>query len=430
MNYIISFIFVAISVFAINKTKIFRIKSLPKVWINIAFGAKLFAAIAMLTIYSRSESIKKDADIFRYFNDSKVIFSALQNGEPLNYLKLITGIDSNNKDLDKYYIQINNFEHKESINTTSNKFFIRYLAFLSIFTLGTYGGIVVITTFLSFTGLWWIFLFFYSKLRNLKWVIFAIIFFTPSILYWTSGVLKEGLLIFALSLILNCGNYALQGKHPIKRSIIILLSFLVIFSIKPFILFILIPPILAYLWLHFRPTQRTLIPYFMMGFIAFSFASESGKYMEHSVFDLLLEKQLQITDLAISENSSSLISPIAFQANSLSIAANSPIAVINTLLRPMPWEVNNIFSFFSTIENMSILALIILIIIFPRKDVDDPSLVWFSFVFSISLFVVIGLATPVLGALSRYRVPGLIFFLLGLVQLLDIERIKGIISKK
>ncbi|RLD43210.1 MAG: hypothetical protein DRI86_10380 [Bacteroidetes bacterium] len=430
MNYIIIIIFIALSFYIINKTLIYRTKSIPKLWINIAFSIKLLAAMAMIIIYSRSEKIKSDADIFRYYEDSEVIFSALQNGEPIAYLKLITGVNSDDSSLDKYYIQINNFEHQEENNLTSNRLFIRYIAFLSIFTLGTYGGIVVITSFLAFTGLWWIFLFFYSKLKKLKWVIFGIVFFTPSIVYWTSGILKESLLILAISLIFNCGNYALQGKHPIKRIFILILAFTVIFNIKPFLLLILIPPVLAYLWLHFRPTQRALIPYFMMFFIAFSFVSESGKYMDIGIYDLLLEKQLQFTELALSEDSGSLVSPIMFQANSLSIATNSPIAIINTLFRPMFWEANNIMALFASFENLAIIILILLIIIFPRNNVDDPSLVWFTFIFSISFFIIIGLATPVLGALSRYRVIGLLFFLLGLIQLLDIEKIKNIISIK
>jgi len=196
------------------------------------------------------------------------------------------------------------------------------------------------------------------------------------------------------------------------------------------VLFVIIPPLLSYLWVHFRPSQRTLIPYFMMIFIAFSFASESDNYLGLNIFDSLLDKQLQLTELAINDNSGSTISPILFQANSISIASNSPIAIINTLFRPMIWEANNTLAIFASIENMVILLLIILLTIFPRKYVDDSNVLWFSMVFSVTYFIIIGLGTPVLGALSRYRIPGLLFFILSLVQLLDIDSIKKKISPK
>ncbi|OYT12547.1 MAG: hypothetical protein B6I18_00140 [Bacteroidetes bacterium 4572_112] len=425
MNYIISIIFLALSFFIINRTKMFRSRAIPKLWINIAYIVKLIAAVTMLFIYSRSETIKRDADIFRFYDDAQVIFSALEDGNISIYTKLLTGKNANDKELQRYYIQINNFEFGESNSLSSNRFIIRYIAFLSIFTLGTYGGIMIFTVFLSFTGLWWIFLFFYSKMKRLKWFIFGIIFFTPSIVYWTSGILKESLILFAISLLINCGNYALQGKHPFKRAIIVLLSLLVIYSIKPFVLFVIIPPLLAYLWIHFRPSQRTFVPYFMLAFIAFSFASESDKYMDISIFNSLLDKQLQLTELAINDNSGSIISPIMFEANSISIASNSPIAIINTLFRPMMWEANNLLAIFASVENMFILLFIILLIIYPRMDVDDSNVLWFSLVFSIIYFIIIGLGTPVLGALSRYRVPGLLFFLLTIIQLLDIDKIKA-----
>ncbi len=424
MNYIISIIFLVLAFVVINKSIIFKTKAIPKLWTNLAFGVKILAAIAMLFIYSRSESIKSNADIFRFYDDAQIIYSSLENGDISSYAKLMTGIDSNSEELSKYYSEINNFEHSNKITTTNNKFIIRYIAFLSIFTFGTYGGILLITLFLSFTGLFWLFMFFYSKLRSLKWPLFFIIFFTPSIVFWSSGILKESILLFAISLIINCGNYALQGKKTIPRIFIILISLIVIYQIKSFALFVIIPPMLAYLWLHFFPLQRTMIPYFMMVFIAISFASESDKYLGVGVFDILQQKQWQLTELAIADNSGSLISPILFQPTAVSIATNSPIAIINTLFRPMLWEANSLMTIVAAMENTLFLILILLLIIFPRKDVENPSLVWFTLVFSISFFVVIGLATPVLGALSRYRIPGLIFFLIGVLQLLDIKLIK------
>jgi hypothetical protein len=44
--------------------------------------------------------------------------------------------------------------------------------------------------------------------------------------------------------------------------------------------------------------------------------------------------------------------------------------------------------------------------------------------------ILIGLTTPVLGAISRYRIPGLLFLAISLIQVIDLEEIKGLISRK
>lgn len=425
MEYIIGILFLAITFGLINKSKIFRTKAISRFWLNISFGAKILAGAAMIFNYSATEEIKKDADIFRFYDDAKVIYSAVENGEFYNYIRLLTGKNADDPSLAKYYFNINNFEHQDPGNLTNNKFFIRYVAFLCLFTFGSYAGILVINLFITFLGLFWIYKFFYSKLENLKWFLFAIIFFTPSIIYWTSGLLKESLIIFSISLILNCGNYVIEKKRSFLRIIIIILALFVLFQVKTFVLLVIIPPMLAYLWLHFFPSQRTMIPYFMMIFIAFSFATESDKYLETGVFETLIDKQMQFVDLAITEGAGSNISPIMFQPTALSVASNSPIAIINVLFRPMIWEADSMIKILAAIENTFFLILLLILIIFPLKSVENPAVLWFSLVFAISFFVVIGLATPVLGAISRYRVPALIFYLIGIIQLLDINQIKN-----
>ncbi len=425
MEYLITIVFIAFSFFAIYKIKMFGAKGISKHWFAAAFGFKLILAGAMLLIYTRSPEIKKNADIFRYFQDASVIYKTLKT-EPSAYFKIMSGIGADSPELDKYYQSTYNWETAQGSGLFSNnRLIIRYIAFISIFTFGYYGAIMVFTTLLAFTGLFWIFRFFNSKLRNRKWVIYALVFFTPSIAFWSSGILKESLLIFAIGVLINCGNFALKGKKPIARSFVVLLALLTIFNLKAFVLFVLIGPILGYLWNNFLPKQRTILPYFIMLFVAFSIASESHKYLDTGLFDILLEKQLEFTDLAIRENAQSQIPPILFDANSISVASNSPIAIINSLFRPMFWEVKNLMMGFAALENTILLLALILIIIFPIKKIEDPNLLWFSLSFALSYFVIIGLMTPVLGALSRYRIPALLFFIMAMVQLIDFEKLKS-----
>ncbi len=429
MDYIIGIFFLLAAIFAIYKIKMFGTKGISKQWFIIAFAVKVILAAIMFSMYSRNIEVRKNADIFRYYKDSKVISNTLKSN-PANYFKLMLGYDNQNSDLLPYYKSMNNWEYSNNNQLFSNnRLIIRFLAFINIFTFGSYFADIVIAIFLSFMGLFWIFRFYNYHIDNRKWIIFAIVFFFPSIAFWSSGILKESLLFFALGLLLNCGNYALKKQKPILRTIIVFIALSIIFNIKAFVFFILLPPLIAYLWNKFKPGRRTIIPYFILSFIAFSFASESSKIIDTGVFDLLINKQLDFTEVAINTKANSLISPILFNATPLSVVLNSPIALINTLFRPMLWETTNLQMTAAAMENLLLLILIFLIVIFPSKNVNNKNLFWFGLVFSLSYMVIIGLSTPVLGALSRYRVPALLFLLLSLVQLIEIDRIVELFKK-
>lgn len=405
----------------------FGAKGISKHWFAAAFAFKVILAFVMLMMYSRNTQVINKADIFRYYEDSKVISQSIIT-HPSAYFKLMTGIDDLAPELSPYYQGMYNWDYSQGNKLFSNnRLIIRYLALLNVFTFESYFADIVISIFLSFMGLFWIFRFFNSQLINKRWVIFTILFFIPSIAFWTSGILKESLIVFAIGLLLNCGSFALRKRNPIMRTIMVILSLLILYNIKAFAFFVIIPPALAFIWNHFKPSKRTIIPYFIMFFLAFSFASESNKILKTGIFDLLLEKQIGFTDLAIEDNSNSIISPIIFYPTAQSVALNSPIALINSIFRPMPWEAKNIQMFASSIENLVFFLLIIVIIIFPNKNIESPNIFLFGLSFSLAYIIVIGLSTPVLGAISRYRVPALIFLLASLIQLIDIERIKKII---
>jgi len=424
MKIVITIFFLAIAFFAIYKIKMYRTKGINKHWFAAVFAIKVILASVMFFMYSSTPEIKKDADIFRFYNDAQVIYKSIKT-EPTIFFKLIFNNTEDSK-LKPYYKKMNNWDYSYGSQIFSNnRFLIRYFAIFSIITFGSYGAMVVITIFLSFTGLFWIFKFFNSKIKNNKILIFILVFLTPSIAFWSSGILKESLLIFLIGLVLNCGNYALKGKSPLIRSVIVLLALVAIFQIKAIILLLLIPSIIAYLWAHYIPSQRIIIPYFIVFFSFFSIASESNSFMNKGLFEILQDKQSGFIEVAQQYDAKSIISPISFDANSISVAANSPIAVINVLFRPALWEANNIQSFASAIENLAIFVSLLLVIAFPRKEIDNKNIFMLSISFAFSYIIIIGLGTPILGAISRYRIIPLLFVEMSILQLIDTTRIKS-----
>ena len=430
MQIFLGILFTVLAFLAIYKIKMYNTKGINKNWFIAMFSIKLILSIGLFAMYSRSPEIKSNADIFRFYNDAQVIYNSLKT-QPSAFFKIMTGINSDSEELLPYYQKMNNWDYSFGSKLyANNKLLIRYLALISILTFGSYYAATVITIFLSFTGLFWIFRFFNYMIKDNKWLILFLIFLTPSIAFWSSGILKESLLIFLIGLLINCGSLALRGRNPFIRIIIVAISLIFIFEIKAILALILIPAILSYLWNHYFPKQRTFIPYFIIFFIGFSFASESGKYMNKGFFELLQDKQAGFISVTQRDNSQSLISSIDFQPNSISIASNAPIAIINVLFRPALWEANNLQSYFASFENVAISLSILLIIIFPTKEINNKNLLLFTLSISLSYIIIIGLSVPVLGAISRYRIIALIFLEMSLIQIININRIKELILNK
>ena len=110
------------------------------------------------------------------------------------------------------------------------------------------------------------------------------------------------------------------------------------------------------------------------------------------------------------------------EPNIKSILINSPSAFLRTLFRPSVFEITNIMSLMAAFENLIIVLLITLtVIFFSKKNLLNPWL-WFSIIFTIILFTLSGLSTPVLGALVRYKAPALPFLGIILIYLFDFEK--------
>ena len=54
----------------------------------------------------------------------------------------------------------------------------------------------------------------------------------------------------------------------------------------------------------------------------------------------------------------------------------------------------------------------------------QQNIFYFNTIFVFVLFCIIGLTTPVFGAIVRYKIPGLIMLLISLLLLVDLDKIK------
>ncbi|MBK9320090.1 MAG: hypothetical protein IPM91_15705 [Bacteroidetes bacterium] len=128
---------------------------------------------------------------------------------------------------------------------------------------------------------------------------------------------------------------------------------------------------------------------------------------------LISQKQAEFYFVAETEQAKSVVEVNRIQPEWWSLISEAPGAFGRTLLLPMPRHANNFLMWFSVAENIFILLLMVFMLI-NMKGVLIKNMSTFvisSFLFGVSIFMLSGLVTPIIGALVRYKVPGLPFII-------------------
>jgi hypothetical protein len=383
------------------------------------FLIKLVAGFFLYLIYTRYYTDRATADIFRYFDDADIMYQSLFT-HPYDFFRMFTGYDSASSDLQYYYDAMRNWYNTDMI-FNDTRTMIRFSAVLKLFSLGTYYPHAVIMCFLSLCGLTAIYRFFTSFVSGKENLLLIAVFLMPSTLIWTSGLIKEAFLMFSLGMLLNTLYNLVERKERISRNYIQLFVFLFcLFLIKPYIIFLLIPCVAGWMLLkHNSHSQllKLIVVYFIYGCIVL-FASEFlfGKRIPQ----LLTSKQAEFFHVANRDHANSLIDIPVLTNSYTSLIINSPNAIKNVVFRPTILEVKNPLMLLAAIENLIITIALLLSLYFVFKSKFQIGTYWIllAFFFCMTIFILTGLVTPILGAIVRYKVPALPFFLFVMINYL------------
>ena len=187
IEFLLSIFYFILFCFIISKISFFKDSQIPRYWFVFIYGVKVIASIFLTLLYTKYYTDRNTADIFKYFDDSLLMFEAIKTN-PLDYLKMLLGVDTNYIYFtENYYQHMNHWTRPYSSNLISDShIIIRFNAFVRLFSFGYFQVHNVFINFLSLFGLTLIFKAFKTFLNNKEKVLFYIIFFLPSILFWGS----------------------------------------------------------------------------------------------------------------------------------------------------------------------------------------------------------------------------------------------------
>jgi len=311
--------------------------------------------------------------------------------------------------------------------------------FISPFTIlgfkNYYLTIIVLNVFLYIIN-WRVFLSF-DKIFPDKTKILAYGFlFVPSVLFWGSGILKDSFTFtFGLVFISNFYKIFFQRKLNLLNAAKLLLAAYVVISLKPYILYSYIAGGFVWLGLNsLKAVKNRVLRVFVLPVIIVGIGF-TGIYVLNSVANVVGGSYKDIDSMlnkaVVSQRD---LKQEYYQGTSFDIGdydptvegalSVTPAAIIAGLYRPFIWEARSAVVFLSGLENF-ILLLITIYVIYKAGLVGtlriisrEPFLI-FCLVFSIIMAWGIGLSTSNFGALVRFKIPLMPFFLILWLFILD-----------
>lgn len=421
MEFILTGAYAFLFYYIIRKNNFFKLDSIAA-WLPGAFFLlKCISGIFLGLIYTIYYTNHNDTDTFKFFTDSKIMFDSLYT-TPRDFLKMFTGIDGKSQELYPYYEKMNSWLNTNLI-FNDNKTIIRLNAFFRFFSLGYYNVHVIFINFVSFTGLICLYKAFIIYSPSKKRELFIFIFLIPSVLFWGSGLLKDSILLSGFGLLIYSFTLLLKNGINLIRLIMFTIGLLILTVTKTYVIAIILPGLFAW-WITKHSNTRTVIltflfVYSLYFFVAFNLYRFNPDY---NIAALIFYKQKNFIDFGTIHHASMISFPI-IECSAMSILKNSPMAFCNTLFRPFLTDVHgNPMILLSAMENIMIIFLIIVCLISARKIKIDP-IVIFNILFIILLFVLIGMISPVLGAIVRYRIVALPCLMFVLIYFYDREKL-------
>ena len=127
--------------------------------------------------------------------------------------------------------------------------------------------------------------------------------------------------------------------------------------------------------------------------------------------EVISSKQQAIIRLAYYTDAGSVLHMNPLEPNIFSFLRNLPEALFNAAFRPSIIDAQNALQWFAAFENAFILLCFILAIALytPQEDPIKRAAGWFCVSFVLVLFSIMGLSTPILGTLVRFRMPAIPF---------------------
>ncbi|MDH5604541.1 MAG: hypothetical protein OEY51_11400, partial [Cyclobacteriaceae bacterium] len=266
-----------------------------------------------------------------------------------------------------------------------------------------------------------------------KWLAIAILF-VPTVVFWGSGILKDSITLALLGWVIYALDRIIYDRVRLVLLIIVILSFWGIYMIKIYILLCLIPALLF--WIFFKHISRikSIVLRGMIGPLIvvlniimayYILQTVSGGSKRYSLDKIAETAKITAYDIRYGwgarDGIGSGYSLGELDGTFSSMIRLAPSAINVSLFRPYLFEAGNPLMMMTSLEALGLLIFTLVVIykvklrvfrLFFKPDI------FMSLLFSISFAFAVGISTYNFGTLSRYKIPLVPFYLVGLILMM------------
>ncbi len=453
---------------------ILRLDTLNSWSMSAAYLLKVIVGFYFLYIYTvvyGKGSLSADAGAF--MSESKILNDVFFKS-PGDFFKLLTGLGNQEPLVARYLQETSHWDSGAQAIISDNRNIMRVHSVIHFFSFGNPAIHVLLMCFFSLLGIKQLFLGLKERSRIKDFYLFYLLLLFPSVLFWTSGILKEPLMVLGLGLFVR-GVLSNDARN--KKWFHAILGCLLLLAFKPYVLFCIVPALLFYGLYTIIPRYKALTAFAIFLFlgtsVTFFFSEQREKFVHllsrkqydfknvgkgglHAESDscFYFFKPDQISELVIEGDSVSIdkemdalilmhgaidepkavkLTPTGekwfiYFRNDRSdgfipttmiddsfgqLILNIPEALLNSLLRPHIFDPGSWLKYPAMLEILLLYGFLIYAFFHRKKlSVEEKGLIWSIVIFVVSLSLIIGWVTPVLGAIVRYRIPAFIGILL------------------
>ncbi|MEP1094469.1 MAG: hypothetical protein ABJG78_05135 [Cyclobacteriaceae bacterium] len=398
-----------------------------------ALVVKIVGAISVGLVY---QFYYTGGDTFNYFNQGSVLHEAFFN-DPVKSIDLFLRSES------AYALP---YVRKIYWYTSAEFFIIKVSALFSILGFDNYSTVAILfaaTNFLSLVLLYGVFA---KELPKLNTKVVLIIFFIPSLFFWSSGITKDTLAMTGLNfLIYGVYSIFIERKISVLSIILTLSSIYILNNTKVYILIAAVLALSIWMFMYNRSRVRSRIlrvlvtPILIILGLGFAFYGTSYLVSSKSKFRLQKLSETAYISSLYHSNISSTSSTVprghggsgyemqVFDGTIDGMLFLAPKAITLSLFRPFPWEVRNPLMLLAALESLFLVYLTFLSVSSGKarvlRKIKKPVIV-FCFIFSITIALATGLTSGNFGNLSRYRIPSLQFYCIAMVGIAGNRKVK------
>ena len=437
-------------------------------WVTpLVYALKVAVGFYFLYIYTAfygNGSLSADAGAFM---EESAILNKVIYQSPVDYFKLLFGIGDQDALVQVYLQKTSHWDSGAQAIISDNRNILRVHSLIHFISRGDAAIHVLVMCIFSLIGMQQLYLGVRRHTSLSDLTTFALLALFPSILFWTSGILKEPLLFLGIGLFVRG---ILDRVSTRKKWFLILAGATLIMSFKPYVLICAVPAILFFALYRMLPRYKALGALLIL-FVPLIIALASLSGVREQIAHVFSRKQFdfknvgrgglhaqgdtcfyffeaaQIPQLEIRGDSVKMLHPmdikiLKFGSIDAPIPAhleprgetwfiyfrndrsdgfietqmindsfgqlmrNVPEALMNTLFRPYYTDPGSWLKYPAMLE-VFLLFLFLAVALFRRRSLPDEhkALIGALLIFVVALCLTIGWVTPVLGAIVRYRIP-------------------------